>query len=66
VTLTQILHVLWMLQFRCHVASAGTLEWSCKITSTETPWVAVVIVDENSTIEKRFQVPREKVEIPSV
>jgi len=34
--------------------SAGTLEWSGRIISMETPWVAVVIADENSAIQKEL------------
>lgn len=35
-------------------ASAGTLEWSGRITSADSPWVAVVIADENPTIRKEL------------
>ncbi len=34
--------------------SAGTLEWSGRITSLDTPWVAVVMADENPTIRKEI------------
>jgi len=34
--------------------SVGTLEWSGRITSMESPWVAVVIADENPTIRKEL------------
>jgi hypothetical protein len=34
--------------------SVDTLEWSGRITSLDTPWVAVVIVDGNPTIRKEL------------
>jgi glycosyl hydrolase family 9/cellulase-like Ig domain-containing protein len=34
--------------------SVGTLEWSGRITSLDTPWVVVVIADENPTIRKEL------------
>jgi len=34
--------------------SSGTVEWSGRITSMDTPWVAVVIADENSTVRKEL------------
>jgi hypothetical protein len=32
--------------------SIGTLEWSGRITSLDSPWVAVVMADENPTVRK--------------
>jgi len=34
--------------------SAWTVEWSGRITSPDTPWVAVIIADENPTIRKEL------------
>ena len=34
--------------------SAGTLEWSGRITSLDSPWVAVVIADENPAIREEL------------
>jgi hypothetical protein len=34
--------------------SLGTLEWSGRITSSDSPWVAVVIGDENTAIRKEL------------
>jgi len=35
-------------------ASIGTLEWSGRIISPDSPWVAVVIADEDPTIRKEL------------
>lgn len=32
--------------------AAGTLEWRARITSADTPWVAVVVADENLSLRK--------------
>src|SRR5712691_7912912 len=34
--------------------SVGTLEWSGRVTSLDTPWVAVVIANENPMIRKEL------------
>jgi len=35
-------------------ASIGTLEWSGRIISPDSPWVAVVIADENPAVRKEL------------
>ncbi len=34
--------------------SAGALEWSARIVSAETPWVAVVMADDNPTTRREL------------